>query len=131
MQADGPALHALLASRRQVHQPWRTRLHWDVEVTDTADDSGPLMTQAYCSALPEAYGRPPRWAWEPLAWLALEAAYEATLLAGMINVRRGSSPRVLLTQKGDGASGSEAAWIDDAIERALRCVAGQGRGSIS
>lgn len=103
----------------------RIGLHWDVEVTDARQGSGPLVSQAYCSAMPVAYGRPPVYAWEPLARLVLEAAYEATLLAGVLNARRGASRRVLLTRLGGGAFGNEAAWIDAAVERALRCVAGQ------
>ncbi|WP_066335790.1 hypothetical protein [Azohydromonas lata] len=103
----------------------RIGLHWDVEVTDAAQGPGPLVTQAHCSALPVAYGRPPRRAWEPLARLVLEAAYEATLLAGVLNARRSASRRVLLTRLGGGAFGNEPAWIDDAIHRALGCVAGQ------
>jgi hypothetical protein len=75
--------------------------------------------------MPVAYGRPPAHAWEPLARLVLEAAYEATLLAGVLNARRGASRRVLLTRLGGGAFGNEAAWITSAIDRALACVAGQ------
>ncbi|WP_043458893.1 hypothetical protein [Azohydromonas australica] len=103
----------------------RIGLHWDVEVTDARQAPGPLVSQAYCSAMPVAYGRPPAHAWEPLGRLVLEAAYEATLLAGVLNARRGASRRVLLTRLGGGAFGNEAAWIDAAIEGALRCVAGQ------
>lgn len=103
----------------------RIGLHWDVEVTDARQGPGPLVSQAYCSAMPVAYGQPPAQAWEPLARLVLEAAYEATLLAGVLNARRGASRRVLLTRLGGGAFGNEAAWINAAIERALRCVAGQ------
>ncbi|WP_051242922.1 hypothetical protein [Azohydromonas australica] len=103
----------------------RIGLHWDVEVTDARQAPGPLVSQAYCSAMPVAYGRPSAQAWEPLARLVLEAAYEATLLTGVLNAGRGASRRVLLTRLGGGVFGNEAAWIDAAIERALRCVAGQ------
>ncbi|WP_157270721.1 hypothetical protein [Azohydromonas aeria] len=103
----------------------RIGVHWDVEVTDTPHSPGPLVTQVYCSAMPVAYGRPAAQAWEPLARLVLEAAYEATLLAGVLNARRGASRRVLLTRLGGGAFGNDPAWIDAAIERALARVAGQ------
>ena len=103
----------------------RIGLHWDVEVTDGRQEPGPLVSQAYCSALPVAYSRLPAHEWEPLARLVLEAAYEATLLAGVLNARRGASPRVLLTRLGGGAFGNEAAWINSAINRALASVAGQ------
>ena len=103
----------------------RIGLHSDVEVTAAEQGPGALVSQAYCSAMPVAYGRPPQHAWEPLARLVLEAAYEATLLAGVLNARRGASRRVLLTRLGGGAFGNNPAWIDAAIERALACIAGQ------
>ena len=65
-------------------------------------------------------------AWEPLARLVLEAAYEDMLLAGMLNVLRGASRRVLLKRLGGGAFGNDPAWTASAIERALARVAGQG-----
>lgn len=37
----------------------------------------------------------------------LEAAYEARLLAGILNERRGMSNRVLLTRLGGGAFGND------------------------
>lgn len=83
------------------------------------------MSQAYCSALPVAYGEPPATAWEGFARLVLEAAYEATLLAAVLNHRRGASSQVLLTRLGGGAFGNEDPWIDAAIDRALGIVAGQ------
>jgi hypothetical protein len=121
----GPA-----AGREQRHDPLRgllrIGLHWDVEVTDAPDSPGPRLSQAFCSALPVAYGRPPGAAWAPFARLVLEAAYEATVLAGALNARRGGSNQVLLTRLGGGVFGNDAAWIEDAIERALRLAAGLG-----
>ncbi|MEY8877723.1 MAG: hypothetical protein AB9M60_14535 [Leptothrix sp. (in: b-proteobacteria)] len=73
-----------------------------------------------------AYGEPPRSAWAGFATLVLEAAYEATLLAAVLNQRRGTSAQVLLTRRGGGVFGNEDTWIDAAIERALTRVAGQG-----
>lgn len=102
----------------------RIGLHWEVEVTDAETAPGPRVTQAYCSAMPVAYGDPPASAWEPIARLVLEAAYEATLLAGILNARRGLSNRVLLTRLGGGAFGNDPTWIDDAINRALAKVGG-------
>jgi hypothetical protein len=104
----------------------RIGLHWDVEVTDTHDSPGPLVSQAYCSALPVAYGEPAKHEWEPFARLVLEAAYEATLLAGVLNLRRGASPQVLLTRLGGGAFGNQPGWIAAAIDYALAHVARQG-----
>lgn len=102
----------------------RIGLHWEVEVTDAETAPGPRVTQAYCSAMPVAYGDPPASVWEPIARLVLEAAYEATLLAGILNARRGLSNRVLLTRLGGGAFGNDPTWIDDAINRALAKVGG-------
>jgi hypothetical protein len=52
--------------------------------------------------------------------VVLEAAYEATLAAGLINARRGRSNLVLLTRLGGGAFGNDPVWIDAAMERAFR-----------
>jgi hypothetical protein len=95
--------------------------HYDVEVTDVREDKRRLVSQAFCSALPVAYGSAPRSAWEAFARLILEAAYEATLLAAVDRV----SNIVLLTRVGGGAFGNANKWIDwidDAIVRALAIV---------
>lgn len=102
----------------------RVGLHTDVEVTD-GPQPGPVVSQIFCSALPVAYGRHPKAAWAPFARLVLEAAYEATLLAGVLNGERGASNRVLLTRLGGGAFGNADAWIDEALLRALRRVEAQ------
>jgi hypothetical protein len=112
------------AERERLRGLLRIGLHGDVEVTDAETAPGPRVTQAYCSAMPVAYGDPPARAWEPIARLVLEAAYEATLLAGILNARRGLSNRVLLTRLGGGAFGNDPLWIDDAINRALARVGG-------
>ena len=114
------------AERDRLRGLLRIGLHWDVEVTDAEKAPGPCVTQAYCSAMPVAYGDPPASDWEPIARLVLEAAYEATLLAGILNARRGLSNRVLLTRLGGGAFGNDPIWIDDAINRALARVGGCG-----
>ncbi len=97
----------------------RVGLHVDVEVTD-GPAPGPRVSQIFCSALPVAYGRHPAAAWASFASLVLEAAYEATLLAGVLNAARGASNRVLLTRLGGGAFGNVDAWIDAALLRALQ-----------
>lgn len=43
--------------------------------------------------------------------LILEATYEATLLAAMINMKKNGSNRVYLTLVGGGAFGNEETWI--------------------
>ncbi len=102
----------------------RIGLHWDVEVTDTAGERIPVVSQAFCSALPVAYTALPKASWEPFARLVLEAAYEATLWAGVIQAGNGGSEVVLLTFLGGGAFGNADSWIHDAIRRALRIAVG-------
>ena len=97
----------------------RIGLHWDVEVTDAAGPARPLVSQAFCSALPVSYSGAPAANWRPFASLILEAAYEATLWATLLNAKRKASKRVLLTMLGGGAFGNEESWICCAIERAL------------
>jgi hypothetical protein len=104
----------------------RIGLHWDVEVTDAATQPGPRVSQAFCSALPVAYGRPAPKAWAPFARLVLEAAYEATVSAAACRAAQGGSRRVLLTRLGGGVFGNDAAWIDAALERTLRLAAPWG-----
>ena len=81
-------------------------VHRDVEVTDAAGEHRPLVSQAFCSALPVAYTRVPPPHWEAFASLVLQAAYEATMLAAVLNAQRGASNVVLLTQLGGGAFGN-------------------------
>jgi hypothetical protein len=55
--------------------------------------------------------------------LVLEAAYEATMQAAVLNAQRGTSNVVLLTLLGGGAFGNRANWIHDALRRALGLMA--------
>ena len=102
----------------------RIGLHWDVEVTDGAAENRPLVSQAFCSALPVAYSHLTHVNWQPFASLILDATYEATLLGAISNARRGASNTVLLTLVGGGAFGNERDWILHAIRRALPVVRG-------
>jgi hypothetical protein len=103
----------------------RVGLHWNVEVTD-AGDPRQLVSQAYCSALPVAYSGVPQPNWRRFATLVLEAAYEATMLAALLNAQENGSGTVFLTHLGGGAFGNDSAWIDDAISRAIRQVRHRG-----
>lgn len=94
-------------------------LHWDVQATECVVQSPQLVSQAFCSALPVAYGVRPSELWAPFAKLVLEAAYEATLWAALLNAQRGASNIVLLTRLGGGAFGNRDEWIDQALQRAL------------
>ncbi len=101
-------------------------LQWDAEATEGTASPGPLVSQAFCSALPVAYTAIPSAHWGTFAPLVLEAAYEATLWAAALNARRGASPIVLLTLLGGGAFGNEETWIFGAMRRALELTSGCG-----
>jgi hypothetical protein len=101
----------------------RIGLHWEVEVTD-APAPGQRVSQALCSALPVAYTAITPRLWERFATLVLEAAYEATLLAGVLNRERSGCPTVFLTSLGGGAFGNPHEWIEAARDRACEAVAG-------
>ena len=73
-----------------------------------------------------AYGRWPQPLWQDFGQLVLNAAYEATLLAAVLNNRRGGSNIVLLTMLGGGAFGNAGVWIHNAIRRALDKTQGNG-----
>lgn len=104
----------------------RIGLHWDVEVTAQGAPLGQCVSQAYCSALPVSYNQSPPALWKAFAQLVLDAAYEATLLAGVINATQpGGRPAVYLTLLGGGAFGNQRSWILHAIERALTQVRDQ------
>jgi hypothetical protein len=92
----------------------------DAEITIT--DEVHTVTQAFCSALPVAYGSVPAPLWEPFARLVLDAAYEATMWSAVLNARRGVSRSAFLTRLGGGVFGNDDKWIDDALRRSLRLV---------
>ena len=138
---SGPCATATPCARAKASPPWtagsprlrpssltdcetlRIGLQRDVEVTDPAEQ-GQVVTQAYCSALPVAYSGLPWRLWKRFACLVLEAAYEATLLAGVLNAREGGSPIVMLTRLGGGALGNDTAWIHGAMRHAMARVQG-------
>jgi hypothetical protein len=102
----------------------RIGVHSNVEVTDAEGEQRPVVSQAFCSALPVAYSRVAPAHWEAFASLILEAAYEATMLAAVLNKQRGGSDVVLLTLLGGGAFGNADDWIHGAIQRALTTMSG-------
>jgi hypothetical protein len=82
------------------------------------------VTQAYCSAISCAYCPSVRDinAWEPLATLILEAAYEATILSGILNsleLKTDGSKVIFLTLLGGGVFGNKDEWICRGIGRAI------------
>jgi hypothetical protein len=100
-----------------IRQRLRIGVHSDTEVT--AGDSGHTVTQAFGSALPVSYSGHSSRAWEPFARVVLEASYEATLCAALINKAETGCKKVFLTLLGGGAFGNENSWIEDAMERAF------------
>ncbi|MCS3648338.1 hypothetical protein [Salinibacter ruber] len=87
-------------------------------------EAGHTVTQVYGSALPVAYSAAPAELWAPFAKLVLEAAYEATLRAGIQNGKRSGGWTTYLTLLGGGAFGNRPEWIIGAIRRALNACRG-------
>ena len=86
---------------------------------DTIDDPH-LVNQAYCSAISCAYSSVATNLWEPIATIALDAAYEGTLLATAALRDRGlGTGKVWLTFIGGGVFGNRDAWIASSISRAI------------
>ncbi|MDX1926273.1 MAG: hypothetical protein SFV81_07140 [Pirellulaceae bacterium] len=93
-------------------------VQWETQVT--LGNSQHLVTQAYCSAVPVAYSGLTSRLWEKFARLILEAAYEATLAAAVLNAAKSGHKSVYLTLLGGGAFGNDQDWILDAIRRAVK-----------
>ena len=115
-------IHARLSSQEESEQDrLRDHLHigvqWETQVT--LRDASHTVSQAYCSALPVGYSSLNRDLWEPFATLILEATYEATLCAGILNAARTGNRTVFLTLVGGGAFGNKMDWIMHAIRRSL------------
>ena len=107
------------AGRDALRARLRVGVHRDVGVTEPGAGPDARVTQVYASALPVAYSGIRAERWSGLGALVLEAAYEATLHAAVLNAARGGSRRVLLTRLGGGAFGNDERWITSAILRAL------------
>lgn len=117
----------LAGTDEQVRDGLRAKLkigvHSDIAVTDVPGSTKPLVSQALCSAMPVSYTYLDDEIWEAFATLTLEAAYEATLRAAMLNAARGKSNIVFLTMLGGGAFGNQPLWILNAMRRALDLAA--------
>ncbi|MCI5160632.1 MAG: hypothetical protein D3917_01130 [Candidatus Electrothrix sp. AX5] len=99
----------------------RIGIQWDTQVT--LGSSSHLVSQAYCSALPVAYSAFSVGLWQHFARLVLEASYEATICAAILNRENTGNNNVYLTLIGGGAFGNEAEWIIDSIKRVLTLYA--------
>lgn len=100
----------------------RIGLHWQTQVT--LGDCSHTVSQAYCSAMPVRYAGLDAEQWEAFARLILEAAYEATLCAAILNAIESGVNKLFLTRLGGGAFGNHPAWIADAMTRAIDGYAG-------
>lgn len=95
----------------------RLGLQWHTQVT--LDDCTHLVSQAYCSALPVGYLDHPHELWTEFARLILEATYEATLCAALLNASKTGNNTVFLTLVGGGVFENDPGWILDGLQRAL------------
>lgn len=123
--ALGEAIAA--ADRDALMGELRIGVHANVEVTFASRFERPAapqrVSQAFCSALSCGYASGTLHQWQPIAKLVLDAAYEATLLAAIVDAEREGSGRVWLTFLGGGAFGNAPPWIHHAMGRALgRCA---------
>jgi hypothetical protein len=95
----------------------RIGIQWNSEVT--INESQNVVSQAYCSALPVQYSNIESVYWESFARLVLEATYESTLYAGLINLKSTGNNIVYLTLVGGGAFGNDLDWIFQSMEKAI------------
>ena len=95
----------------------RIGIQWNTEVTIA--DSKHRVSQAYCSALPVAYSHHSSELWSEFARLVLDASYEASFCAGILNYLRNGNNTLYLTLIGGGAFGNNIEWIINAVHRSL------------
>ena len=88
-------------------------IQWDTEVTISPEKH--RVSQAYCSALPISYSHVATEYWSDFANLILEATYEATFYAALLNYEKTGVNKVFLTLVGGGAFGNQNSWIKNAI----------------
>jgi hypothetical protein len=91
---------------------------------DLCTDPEQCVTQVFTAACAVGYSSVRNAdLWEPLARLALHAAYEGTLWGACQVAERmggaGGSRKVFLTLVGGGVFGNKLAWICDAVLRAV------------
>ncbi len=114
-QIAGRLLSSTEADRDEIRKQLRIGIHWDTQVT--LRDCQHHVTQAFCSAMPIAYSLVPSEHWEPFARLIIEASYEATFCAAVLNARATGQNKLYLTLLGGGAFGNDISWIIEAIIR--------------
>jgi len=100
-----------------LRQLLRIGIQWNTQVTP--DNAKHLVSQAYCSALPVGYSSHSPALWQDFARFVLEASYEATICAAILNSARNGSNKLYLTLVGGGVFGNDYDWIANGILRAL------------
>ena len=101
-------------NRDELIEKLRVGIQWDTEVAET----GELVSQIYCSALPVSYHYEiDSYLFEKFARVILEATYEATFMAAILNKE---SNKLFLTLVGGGAFGNDRDWILESIEKNLK-----------
>lgn len=103
--------------RDSLREKLRIGIQWSTQVT--LNQCTHLVTQVYGSALPVGYSRHATGLWEAFARLILEASYEATFQAAILNFAKTGNNKVYLTLLGGGVFGNKQDWILAAIRRAL------------
>jgi hypothetical protein len=116
------ALNKKLASLDQkeldeLKQNLKIGIQWNTEVTKS--NTKHLVSQIYCSALPVSYCRLETFYFEKFARIILEATYEATLAAALINYKKNGSKKVFLTLVGGSAFGNDEYWILESMAKSI------------
>ncbi len=106
------------SEREKLKEKLKVGIQWNTEVTKSITKH--KVSQIYCSALPVAYCHTDSIYWEYFARVVLEATYEATLHAALINYDKTESAKVYLTLVGGGAFGNEEHWILESLQQAIR-----------
>lgn len=105
-------------ARESLKGKLKTGIQWNTEVTKSTTRH--QVSQIYCSALPVAYTYIDPIYWESFSRVILEATYESTLYAALINQKRHGSNLAYLTLVGGGAFGNKEDWIFESLQRAIR-----------
>lgn len=105
------------SSRENLKGKLKIGIQWNTEVTISKEKQ--IVSQIYCSALPVAYSQIESYYWENFARVILEATYEATFYAAMINLEKTKSNKVFLTLVGGGAFGNHIDWILESLVKTI------------
>lgn len=105
--------------REDLKSKLKTGIQWNTEVTLPGAEH--KVSQIYCSALPVAYDHNIETSyWEAFSRVILEATYESTILAGVLNMEKYKSNKVYLTLVGGGAFGNKEHWIFESLQKVIR-----------